>query len=234
MGGTQGPQMKKGLLICFTGVDGGGKTTLAKSLQASLSKRGLKSIYVYSRMKAILSKPVGVLGRIFLLRGRNYYRDYKGYSSAKSKIFRSGFLSTAYRNLLFADYLIQLFFKVRLPLALGYVVVGDRYLYDMVIIDLALDLNYSADRASRTVESAFSVVPRPDLVFLIDVPEETAYARKTDVPALDYLTRVRGFFLEIGARQEMVKLDGSQPLASVQAAVEEEVSKLLARKGLAV
>jgi tRNA uridine 5-carbamoylmethylation protein Kti12 len=40
---------QRALLICFTGIDGSGKTTQAKLLDRLVGSKGVKSIYVWSR-----------------------------------------------------------------------------------------------------------------------------------------------------------------------------------------
>ncbi len=62
-------------LVCITGVDGVGKTTLAKWLVSKLTCDGYKSKLVWSRFNNLTSKPF--LG-ITRLTGHNYYIAVKG------------------------------------------------------------------------------------------------------------------------------------------------------------
>jgi len=61
----------RAILICFTGIDGSGKTTLAKMLVEGMKKEGIKSKYVYNRSKPFVTKPIMDVGKILLFRGKD-------------------------------------------------------------------------------------------------------------------------------------------------------------------
>jgi len=77
--------------ICFIGIDGSGKTTLAKSLAAALRDNGKSAEYVYNRSKAIFVKPLSEVGRLVLLRGNDMFSDYAAYSNRKESLFQHRF-----------------------------------------------------------------------------------------------------------------------------------------------
>lgn len=213
---------KKSMLICFTGIDGSGKTTLAKALVGHLGSRGIPSRYVYGRLQPIILWPVFLVGRVLFLRRKDMYRDYVGYSQAKKGLLENRILSTVYECLVLFDYFFQITMKIRLPLAIGRDIVCDRYVYDTVITDLAVDLNYPQWRIGKALGRYLWLFPKPDLVFLIDVPEEIANQRKDDVPSVKYLEERRRLYLQVGREHGMTILDGSKGLDELKIAVQTE------------
>ena len=47
-------------------------------------------------------------------------------------------------------------------------------------------------------------------MFLIDIPEEVAFHRKSDIPSIDYLNVRRDYYLSIAKEYGMVILDGTK------------------------
>lgn len=213
------------MFICFSGIDGAGKSTLARALVAEMGKRGIRSLYVYNRLRLVISKPALWVARVLFLRGKDMFRDYEEYSRARKAVFRKRLLSAAYEQLLLIDYFFQVLFKVAVPLRLGKNIICDRYIYDTVVTDLAVDMNYSHEKIKRVLKLYLRVLPKPDIVFLVDVPEEVAYGRKQDVPAIDYLKERRQIYLEVGQECGMIVLDGSKDPASLQSEILNEVFK---------
>ncbi|HED00782.1 MAG TPA: hypothetical protein ENN18_10425 [Proteobacteria bacterium] len=215
---------RRRFLICFTGIDGSGKTTLSKELVASLNQKGVKCKYVYARLNPFMLKPFIILGEWIFLRRKNISHNYHDYSNTKKiAIKRHSFLSGLYQKILLFDYFIQIFFKVKLPLVFGKSIVCDRYVYDTVITDLSVDMNYSKDKALELINKLHHFFPEPDMTFLIDLPEEIAFHRKNDTPSLDYLKDRRELYLEIGEEYDMIFLDGLQTLEQLKQKIEQTV-----------
>jgi thymidylate kinase len=218
---------KKSTLICFTGIDGSGKTTLARALVAGLETKGFGTRYVYGRLQPIILWPVFLVGRVLLLHRKDMYRDYVGYSQAKKGLLENRVLSAVYECLVLFDYFFQVTMKIRLPLAIGRDIVCDRYVYDTVITDLAVDLNYPQWRIDKALRRYLWLFPKPDLVFLIDVPEGIANQRKDDVPSVKYLEERRKLYLQVGHEHGMTILDGSKGLDELKTAVQSEAIRHL-------
>lgn len=214
----------KACLICFTGIDGTGKTTLSKELVELLNKKGVKCQYVYARLNTHILKPFVILGEWVFLRKKDISKNYSEYSNTKRKaIEKHSFLSYVYQQILLFDYLLQVFFKVKLPLIFGKNIICDRYVYDTVITDLSVDMNYSRDDTISILNNLLRFCPKPNITFLIDVPEEIAFQRKDDTPSIDYLKERRNIYLDIGKEEEMVILDGSKNLEELQYEIEKRV-----------
>ena len=218
----------KGFLICFTGMDGTGKTTLSKNLVKSLKEREIECKYVYARLTPFISKPFMVIGRLIFLHGKNMFENYSDYSNTKrTAIERNSFLSRIYQQILLLDYMLQIFFKVKVPQIFGKNIVCDRYIYDTVITDLSVDMNYSKDKVINMLDNLLRIFPEPDTTLLIDVPEEIAYQRKNDTPSIEYLRERRDTYLNVGNKYKMVILDGTKKLEELQCEIEKEIEKCL-------
>jgi len=216
--------VRNNFLICFTGMDGSGKTTLSKALVEMLNKNGVKCRYVYGRLEPFILKPFISIGRRIFLKGKDMFKDYRGYSTRKRDVIeRHSLLFALYTYILLFDYLLQLLIKIKLPLMLGKNIICDRYVYDTVITDFSLDKNYLNSDIRRLIKKCFYIAPKPDLTFLIDVPEEIAFRRKNDTPFIEYLKEIRDIYLEAGREEEMVILDGSKSLHEIQKIVIESV-----------
>lgn len=216
--------ISKGFLICFTGMDGTGKTTLSKELVELLNKKGVKCKYVYARLNPFILKPFIVIGELVFLRKKDIFKNYSEYANTKREaIEKHSFLSKVYQQILLFDYLLQIFFKVKVPLMLGKNIVCDRYVYDTVITDLSVDMNYSKDRVMELLNDLLRFFPEPDITFLIDMPEETAYQRKNDTPSIKYLKERREGYLELGKEYGMMILDGAKNLTELKNMIQNEV-----------
>ncbi|MEG9193764.1 MAG: hypothetical protein V6S10_00325 [Candidatus Methanoglobus sp.] len=217
----------KKFLISFSGIDGSGKTTLARSLTEELSKRGLKCQYIYGRLRPLVAQIFILAGRIFL---KKKDKSFSEFSSDKRKFVKKHtLLSRIYMKVMLLDYLLQLFFKVTLPYMFGKNMICDRYVYDTIINDFAVDMGLSIFETSRLIERLFKVAPKPTIAFLIDVPEEIAFKRKSDIPSLDYLRERRRLYLSIKDDFGILVLDGSKDLKEVK----ESLFKVLAELKIA-
>jgi len=123
------------------------------------------------------------------------------------------------------DYSLQIIFKVKLPLIFGKNIVCDRYIYDTMITDLSVDMNYSRDKVTNVLKNLLRFFPEPNITFLIDVPEEIAYKRKDDTPSIEYLRERREIYLDVGRKYGMIILDGSKRLEELQLELQSVIKK---------
>lgn len=168
--------MKRRIIVCFMGVDGSGKTTVAKSLHESLSKARISSKYIWCGWRGFeswLFKPFAAPTKNAMIKRGNE----RGVASAHDRI-------------LFFDYLTWVDYFMRVCPALvassltSTVLVVDRYVYDVI-----QGLHGQDTTSRRIVAWLTKLFPQPTVVFYIKVPPELAYARKDDIPSLEFLWR---------------------------------------------
>lgn len=203
----------KGVLVCFVGIDGAGKSTLAKALTAITEEQGIRCRYVWSGFNASFTvfRPFVAVAKGSIFRGNRYMQE----SRTKGRVVKSSRLSAIYQYLMLTDYMFQTFFRIRLPLAFGTNVICDRYVYDLAT-SIGVLLEYTTDRTMALLDRCLAVLPKPDLVFLIDLPEALAYQRKDDVVSLDFLSVRRDIYLQMAERHGMTILDGSSDPQELQ------------------
>jgi dTMP kinase len=195
-----------GWLVCFVGIDGSGKSTLAKALATIMEQRGMKCSYVWGGFNDSFTifRPVVAAAKGSLFRKDRFMEK----SKTKGMVVKSSVLSTIYQYLMLTDYTVQCSVRVRLPLALGRNVICDRYIYDLIVA-VGVLLDYSVDRTMALLDRCLALLPEPNLVFLVDLPEELAFQRKDDVVSLDFLAVRRDIYLQMAAQYGMTILDGS-------------------------
>lgn len=210
---------RNGILVCFIGLDGSGKTTHAKILVNKMRNYGVKSEYVYCGWRHFESFIIVIFinaVKKFLSKRNVDHSDVR----AKSLVNR---FPTIFEYLVLIDNFFQNL-KVRLALIRGKNIVCDRYIYD-TIVSLAVDLNYPSDKIMKMIKSCQRLFIRPDFVFLIDVPEEIAYQRKKGDPlnSMDYLSKKRKVYLDISKAHGMTILNSCNELKEVSSMVENKV-----------
>lgn len=209
------------LLVCMIGMDGGGKTTQTTALVDTLNERGCHAQRVPCRWDAnSLELPLRILTRRYRKKGINL-RDYNERTSWKKRMFKSRLFSSTYFSFIVFTYLLQVWIKVSIPRAFGRNIVCDRYLYD-IVIDIAMDYDYSVQRLDSFADWLLHILPKPDLVFLFDLPEVVAQLRnqpKGEGFPLEYFGSRRNLYLHLAAKEGMV-------ICSAEKSVE-DMSKLI-------
>lgn len=202
-------------IVCITGIDGAGKTTLAHELVSSLKMEGIPSIYLYGRIYPLLSRILMALGRAVWLHGQDQWRNYESYSIKKNETMRNRLFKWMYTSAILVDFYPQIWLKLVLHYYKGRIIVLDRYIYDTVISDLSVHLNYSMRETDMAIDVGLLILPTPEVTFLVDLPEEVAYRRKNDIPHIDYLKDRRRWYHQIVSRPEVQKINGESPIREI-------------------
>jgi len=221
----KGTEHRKGILICLVGIDGAGKSTLAKSLISIAEEEGMKFSYVWGGFNDSFTifRPFIAVAKGLVFRGNKHMEE----SGTKGRALKSSRLSTIYQYLALVDYIFQAFHRISLPLAIGTSVICDRYIYDLTN-SIGVLLDYPADRTLALLDRCLGFLPKPDLVFLIDLPEALAYQRKPDTISLDSLSVRRETYLQMAQQYGMTMLDGSSEPGELARLVEETVLSCIA------
>ncbi len=202
-------------LINVIGIDGAGKTTLAKQLAETLKKENSAVRYAYCQYFAKLLYPIKLVARWTVMRHTNEFKNYKNYNQTKQGTSRKHpVLAGIYTLVWLVDYLIQIFFKVSVPLYMGRQLVVDRYIYD-IAVNLSLTSGKNVEYAKKLIDWSFWFAPRPEQVFYIDLPEETAMQRKDDIQDISYLQERRKRYLWLAKEYGFTILDGTKPKSCV-------------------
>lgn len=206
----------KGCFICFTGIDGSGKSTVSAKLVEVMNSKGYNFTYVYNRYKPFLLRPFLYIGKNLFLKDKDFFEDYVDYSNTKKEATKShAVLSSIYQYSVVIDYFIQSIYKIKIPLLFGKNIICDRYIYDTVVTDLAVDFNYTEEKVLNMLNKMTVMFPKPDKVFYIYVPEQVAFQRKNDVPSIQYLKDRIVFFNIITNSCEFIRLDGTMRIDEI-------------------
>jgi thymidylate kinase len=216
-------------IVCITGIDGAGKTTLALELVSALERQGQPSAYLYGRIYPLLSRLLMALGRFIWLHGEDQWLNYERYSNVKNKTMNNPLLRTAYACSIMVDFFPQIWLKLFAHYSKDRIIVLDRYIYDTVISDLSAHLDYSTCQTDNAIRLGLRILPTPDVTFLVDLPEEVAFRRKDDVPHIDYLKKRRGCYRNTVSRPEVKKINGELNIEEIVADMLEYVNALNGR-----
>lgn len=200
--------MQRGTLITTTGIDGAGKSTLAKNVRDELQARGYDAVYAYGRFLPLLSYPVMELGRRTVLSSSDIEEDYTEHQSNKKSLFETSLLRRGYEALVMADYAPQLFARVILPLYQHDYVICDRYFYDTLLTDLSGDVITDPQEAIDRYRLYSKVIPKPDFEFYVQIPPEVSMERKDDVPDIGYVKDRKAFYDAFAEANRFHRLDG--------------------------
>ena len=185
--------MKKGILIVIEGLDGAGKTTIAKWLVDLFNKRGYSALYTYEPTDSLFVKAL---------------KSYAEYRSAELDALTYA-----------ADRLVHLKSKVLPALEEGKIVVMDRYYFSSIAyqgaqgapIEWVIELN----KYARRPDLAIYIDVEPE-IGLKRLSGKTSSSRFPEYEKLELLRRVREIYMVLVNRGWLILIDGSRDLDSVK------------------
>ena len=191
-------------MIAFSGVDGSGKSTQVKLLQDRFRGLHRNTKRVWCRWRPITSLPL-----LTLLRRLGYAQVHPTSSIGfvETRIPQKGGLAFLWSTLTQIDNVLKTGTMVVIPLMLGYIVICDRYVLDLMVEGMA-------DLKDRAVDKRFGFkllrfLPRPQQAFLVRVDPRVAFERKPDMPTLSHFKARAELYNELADSLGVTVLDGS-------------------------
>ena len=204
-----------GTLVCFSGIDGSGKTTLAEATVEEFTAHDVPAVHNWSRWRPLISYPL--MGLLYVTLGWRR-KDYR----------RSRVMRRIWGYFVLADMLVYTYTSIYPLLLRGRVVCVDRYVLDTVV-----EMQYDELYNSRVDRLLRRLLPTPSVHFLLDLPPSEALERKDDTQEMldrlqlqteaeSYLRERRGLYQDVGEQFRAVSLDTTRP-------VDETVSQITER-----
>jgi len=205
----------RNLLICFTGVDGSGKTTHAIFLKEFLEERGYSCKYVWGASRPFLSYFFFVFTRAlgyWKSIKRNAYTDPLEHAPRQLVVK----LSKIWRLCLYVDIQLKVLLKIRLPLLMGNMVICDRYFYDLL-----MELQLSNAFSERFLINLSKSLPKPIVTFLMNVPTALAESRRGF--SHQYYEKRRDAFMDLRKAFGFKIIDSSKEISNNQRTIRLEI-----------
>ena len=199
---------RDGILIAISGLDGSGKTTVARRVVAGLRQRGLDATYIWGHRQALLKPEIGP----DISAGVLFESLWKRLGRKMDDLRRHGIAKFLYDVLTSLDY-VYVRWKIALLLRPGTVVVSDRYVADVIAY------LKSWGRLRITIEGLLvGIAPEPDVGILFEIEPEVALLRKTEnSPA--QLRRFAEEYASLKTFLGLVPVDASRSVDEVYAQV---------------
>jgi hypothetical protein len=206
-----------GLFVVLTGPDGCGKSSVAERLPDACRGLFRRQLRFHWR-PGLLPAPAALVGRGLRDPERPHAADPHGRLLS--------FLRLCY---FWADFLLGGLFRVLPTKIRTGLVLAERGWWDMVVDPR----RYRLSVPPRLISALGCLVPKPDLVLVLDAPGEVLVSRKQELPA-DELDRQRRAWLDPTIPEaEKVVLDATKPLEQVLADAREAIVAHLERRAVA-
>jgi energy-coupling factor transporter ATP-binding protein EcfA2 len=170
--------MRYNRFVIFTGVDGSGKTTLAKLLVTYLRKKKGRVLYVWIKSLHLLAY---YISRIFEISNRfELIVNPNGMLIKRFYVKGLGSFCAVWPFIEFISVLPWVVLKVYLPIFFGYTVITDRYLIDTLItVSTRIgDPNLSRRFLGRLM---LKLIPKDSVVIQLNADLNTILERRKDI-----------------------------------------------------
>jgi len=203
-------------VICITGIDGAGKSTVVNALSDRLESEDKSVSRIYGRyVDTLLRPPMYFARKLYFGENVGDDSDDSTRMERKKNVLSSGTSRSLYEALLLFDYTLYIWSKYLLNLDADYVIF-DRYVFDTVLKHLSRHMAYMTAELSRKYESYVRFFPEPDHVFFLTISIETALQRKDDIPSREYIEEQKDLYDTFFDRLDgATYLDGEEPVDDI-------------------
>jgi len=196
-----------------------------------LLDNGIEFKYIYARFKPFLFRPILKGGEFIFKKNKSECKIKDWYDERKYKkicfMKKHPYLRNAMYGIMLFDYYLQLLYKIQIPLLAGRNIVCDRYIFDTIITDISVDVDLSEREQVKIINKLLSIFPKPDIIFMLDAPEEVAFERKDDIVSIEYLADRRKNYLNLIKYFDIIKLNGTTPMDELRQTIKKlSLSKL--------
>ena len=193
------------MFIAFSGLDGSGKTRHIETLRSNFLTCDIKTAYLWNRAGSFPF--IGLILKIRrLIKSVFVPVSTVSEKSEKNILSQNSLPIMLWRVLNVFEMIIFYFFKIRIPMLLGKVIIADRYVYDSMV-----DMEYTAksDDFCRVVYSILKhLTPKPDLPFFLDVNTDSIIKRGGDEIKEELVTKDR-YYKKVISEMEAVCVDNN-------------------------
>ena len=216
--------MRRIRFIVFTGVDGSGKTTLAKLLVNHLKSEDHRVLYVWIKSLHLLAF---YISRIF-----ETFNRFEIIVNPKDVVVRRfnvkglGSFRVAWPFIEFISVLPWVILKVYLPIFFGYMVVADRYLIDTIVTVSTRTGNLDL-LTSLFGRLLLRLIPKGTVIIHLNADLKTLLKRREDVEyTYEELQEQISFYKILAKKCNAYELDTTETSSS------ENLEKIVKRLGL--
>lgn len=212
--------------VSFSGIDGAGKSTQIEALRSRLTEAGVRVLLV------TFWNDVARLTRLREVTGHTLFKGDKGVGTPTAPVNRrdknvqSWYMTAVRFGLYFVDTISLRIVVARTLRSDADVVIFDRYLYD----ELA-NLSLSNRIARAYVRLLLTLIPRPDISFILDADPVQARARKPEYP-LEFLHSSRSSYRAMSELAGGITIMAPQPIEDVERQIWQQVLKELSLPGV--
>ena len=211
-------------IVCFSGIDGSGKTAHARRILFDIQKSGRKCKYVWSGSPYFFSYLFMALCRFLGLTKVHCLPETTNCS--EHEYYKNKPIALVWPWIRFLDLIPFFVLRIYIPLLRGFIIVCDRFVED-ALVDIMTDVNDDRTHRKLVGRLTLRLAPKSTLVILLDVEEATAFKRKNDIPSLRFLARRRSNYLILSRDLSIPVIEAERPFALVQERLLEEINKLL-------
>ena len=200
--------------ICLAGIDGSGKSTVAKHLKQITNGR---FFYIWARWEPFLLSPFVMFLNKKSRDSVQYDEDlqHKKKQGLKNNLLRNRFVKQLWLLLAEFDYFLQLLRKVFLPYIFHRDIICDRYIYDFYV-DQLVNLQENPKTLKKFIlKRILRIFPKPDLLIYIKISPETGNARKQDGTSVSYLAQRKEYYDQLIDIYKTIEIDGELALKDV-------------------